>query len=235
MFRTAARRARIDAVIYFAAFNPVSTHAPFHYAVSTTYCNETENTMKSASAANTIALHSIRVESPCTASWANMRGDDRVRHCNDCNKNVFNLSAMPEAEAAALLNDNVDGALCVRFYTRADGTVMTSDCSISTRAATRRTLRKVPVMAGAALLAVSAASVALAEPAPVDKTAKPEVVTLGYATMGAPEASPTAVAPAAAGSTAVLPARPVATRMMGKPLFQAAPPTPVKNDQAPSH
>ncbi|HEY0062420.1 MAG TPA: hypothetical protein VGC21_09885, partial [Telluria sp.] len=53
--------------------------------------------------ANVIALHRISIASPCTASWDLMQGDERVRHCGDCNKNVFNLSAMPEAEAATLL------------------------------------------------------------------------------------------------------------------------------------
>lgn len=134
----------------------------------------------------TIALHSIQIASPCTASWAAMKGDDRVRHCNDCNKNVFNLSAMPEAEGAALLAGNTDGELCVRFYRRADGTVMTSDCSTSARAYTRRTLRKLPGMAGAAVLAMSAAGAAAEEPIPVVTITGQKVHVAATMAMGAP-------------------------------------------------
>lgn len=135
---------------------------------------------------NTIALHRIDVPSPCTASWDKMKGDDRVRHCSDCNKNVFNLSAMAAAEATTLLADNQNGDLCVRFYRRPDGTVMTSDCSTSTRAFARRTLRKLPAMAGATVLALSAASAGAgqADPAP------PKVVpVLGAVIPPAPPAS----------------------------------------------
>ncbi|ATQ78057.1 hypothetical protein CR152_28775 [Massilia violaceinigra] len=103
-----------------------------------------------------ITLHRIEIASPCTASWDKMTGNDRVRHCKDCNKNVFNLSAMPATEAAALLAENHNGDLCVRFYQRQDGTVMTSDCSDSPRAAVRQAWRKLPGIAGAAVLALSA-------------------------------------------------------------------------------
>ncbi|CUI03863.1 hypothetical protein [Massilia antarctica] len=120
-----------------------------------------------------IALRHIDIASPCTASWDKMKGDDRVRHCNDCNKNVFNLSDMPQADAAALLADNHDGNLCVRFYRRQDGTVMTSDCGDSPRAAVRQAWRKLPFMAGAAMLALSAAGCAVSDPVPVSTVDAP--------------------------------------------------------------
>ncbi|MCE3607059.1 hypothetical protein LXA47_26165 [Massilia sp. P8910] len=119
------------------------------------------------------ALRHIDIASPCTASWDKMKGDDRVRHCNDCNKNVFNLSAMAQADAAALLADNHDGNLCVRFYRRQDGTVMTSDCGDSPRAAVRQAWRKLPFMAGAAMLALSAAGCAVSDPVPVSTVDAP--------------------------------------------------------------
>ena len=171
-------------------------------------CQETDFTMTHTP--KTIALHSIQVAAPCTASWAAMQGDDRVRHCGDCNKSVFNLSAMPEAEAAALMAANTDGELCVRFYRRADGTVMTSDCSTSARAYTRRTLRKLPVMAGAALLAMSAAGASADEP----KTAPQKHEAAATMTMGAPMAT---VVPAEAAAS---PAKTEVVRVtMGKPSF----------------
>ncbi|MCE3607064.1 hypothetical protein LXA47_26190 [Massilia sp. P8910] len=103
-----------------------------------------------------ITLQRIEIASPCTASWDKMKGDDRVRHCNDCNKSVFNLSAMPATQAAALMAEDSRGELCVRFYRRQDGTVMSGDCGDSPRAAVRQAWRKLPGIAGAALLALSA-------------------------------------------------------------------------------
>ncbi len=129
--------------------------------------------------ARTIALHRIDIATPCTASWDEMRGDDRVRHCNDCNKNVFNLSAMPEAEAADLLAENHSGELCVRFYRRTDGTLMTSDCGTSQRAQVRQAWRKLPGVAGMAVLALSAAACSAGEAVPV-----------AMPLMGAPPATP---------------------------------------------
>ena len=45
-------------------------------------------------------LDDIQIATPCSASWDDMRGDDRVRHCGDCRMNVYNLSEMTRAEAA---------------------------------------------------------------------------------------------------------------------------------------
>lgn len=56
-----------------------------------------------------------------------MTGDDRVRHCSLCRLNVYNLSGMSRNEAENLLR-NSEGRLCVRYYERADGKVMTKDC-----------------------------------------------------------------------------------------------------------
>jgi hypothetical protein len=66
-----------------------------------------------------------------------MAGDERVRHCSHCKMNVFNLSEMPDKEAETLLR-KTNGRLCVRYYQRADGTVMTRDCPVGLRAIRRR-------------------------------------------------------------------------------------------------
>ena len=79
-----------------------------------------------------------------------------------CRKDAYNLSAMPRPEAAALLAGNVDGNLCVRFYRRGDGTVVTSDCGTSTPVKVRRMLGKVPRAATAAAGVAGAAAVAVA-------------------------------------------------------------------------
>jgi hypothetical protein len=74
-------------------------------------------------------LDNLRIATPCTADWDLMAGDDRVRFCGLCEKNVYNLSAMSRAEAEDLVRAR-EGRLCVRLYQRSDGTVITSDCPV---------------------------------------------------------------------------------------------------------
>jgi len=71
----------------------------------------------------------LRIASPCKAPWEAMDGDDRVRFCRECNRNVYNLSAMTENEARRVVAER-EGRLCIRFYQRRDGTVLTSDCPV---------------------------------------------------------------------------------------------------------
>lgn len=82
-------------------------------------------------------LESLKVASPCPASWEGMTGDDRVRHCGGCRKNVYNLSAMSRREAENLVR-TTECRLCVRFFRRADGTVLTADCPVGLAAVRRR-------------------------------------------------------------------------------------------------
>jgi hypothetical protein len=94
-------------------------------------------------------LDNVRVATPCRANWDRMLGDDRVRHCNDCNKNVFNLSAMTRDQAEALIVAK-NGDLCARYYQRTDGTILLADCTVGMSQRNNRRL----VAAGAfALLA----------------------------------------------------------------------------------
>ena len=85
-----------------------------------------------------------------------MEGDDRVRFCGECRKNVYNLSALPRAEAERLLQER-EGNLCVRLYKRADGTVMTTDCPVAVRRLRVRRIVGMTAGLGAAVLAVTAA------------------------------------------------------------------------------
>lgn len=86
-----------------------------------------------ASTRNIIPLEAIHVASPCKASWAKMQGDDASRFCGSCEKHVYNLSAMTRAEAENLVAEK-EGKLCVRFYQREDGTMLTSDCKVGAAA-----------------------------------------------------------------------------------------------------
>jgi hypothetical protein len=99
-------------------------------------------------------LDDLRVAAPCKAKWDDMAGDDRVRFCAQCAKNVFNVSAMPRKEAEAMLAGSAAPDLCVRFYRRADGTVLSGDCAVGVR---RRRRRRGIVGAIAGLLASASA------------------------------------------------------------------------------
>ncbi len=87
-------------------------------------------------------LDQIKIASPCTADWEQMQGDDRVRFCGECKKNVFNLSAMTRRDAEALLRET-NGNLCTRLYRRTDGTVLTADCPVGIRVKMTRVRRRV--------------------------------------------------------------------------------------------
>src|SRR5947207_1881563 len=84
-------------------------------------------------------LDGLQIASPCSASWEAMSGTDQVRYCQHCQKNVYNLSGMSRRHAEALVRAN-EGRLCVRFYRRRDGTVLTDNCPVGLRAARRRLL-----------------------------------------------------------------------------------------------
>lgn len=69
-----------------------------------------------------------------------MIGTERRRFCGDCQLNVYNLSGMSQREAENLLT-NSEGRLCVRFFRRADGTILTKDCPVGWQAVKRRVSR----------------------------------------------------------------------------------------------
>lgn len=85
-------------------------------------------------------LDDIKIASPCSADWNEMYGNDRKRFCGDCKLNVYNLSDMTRAEAENLLMIS-EGRLCVRFFRRADGTVLTKNCPVGWRAVKQRASR----------------------------------------------------------------------------------------------
>ena len=94
-------------------------------------------------------LDGVRIAAPCRADWEKMAGDERMRYCGECSLHVYNLSGMTKREAEALIA-NAEGCLCVRFYRRADGTVLTRNCPVGLRALKQRATR----VAGATLSAV---------------------------------------------------------------------------------
>jgi hypothetical protein len=84
-------------------------------------------------AASSLRLDNLQVASPCSAAWESMTGTECVRFCASCGLNVYNLSAMNRDEAEALIIQKEE-RLCVRFFRRDDGTIITRDCPIGLRA-----------------------------------------------------------------------------------------------------
>lgn len=82
-------------------------------------------------------LSHVRVAAPCRADWERMRGNERVRFCGECSMNVYNLSNMSKKDAEALIL-SAEGRLCVRFYSRSDGTILTKNCPVGLQALKRR-------------------------------------------------------------------------------------------------
>lgn len=82
-------------------------------------------------------LSHVRVATPCRADWEKMRGNERVRFCGECSMNVYNLSNMSKKDAEALIL-NTEGRLCVRYYARSDGTILTRNCPVGLQAFKRR-------------------------------------------------------------------------------------------------
>lgn len=93
----------------------------------------------------------LRIASPCTADWDGMAGDDRSRHCAQCNLSVYNFAELTRAEIEELVATR-EGRLCARLYRRADGTMITKDCPVGFQMKVRRISR----IAGVALVGAMA-------------------------------------------------------------------------------
>ncbi len=130
-------------------------------------------------------LARTKVASPCHESWNTMRGNDRARFCDRCSQHVYNLSEMTSEEAEALLYEH-SGDLCVRFFQRADGTVMTRDC----RVGQARKRRRRTIAAGLGVAAVTTSLIGAQAPGPepvakqVPEPSVASAVPLEQVTMG---------------------------------------------------
>jgi len=80
----------------------------------------------------TSPLRNVKVASPCPADWDRMIGDERARFCGQCELNGYNLSAMSTLEAESLIA-RTEGRLCIRYYRRKDGSIITQNCPVGLR------------------------------------------------------------------------------------------------------
>ena len=92
-------------------------------------------------------IDSIRVENPCTESWEEMTGNDRVRFCSHCAKDVNNLSAMSRKDALRLVRRS-GGSLCIRYVQHP-----ITKAPVFAEQLTHITRRRVPLMAATVMSA----------------------------------------------------------------------------------
>jgi hypothetical protein len=117
-------------------------------------------------------LDDVRIAAPCKANWDAMPGDDHVRFCGQCEKNVYNLSSLSREEAEALLVAR-EGKMCVRLFRRDDGTVLTDDCPVGVKKRRRRRTA-VALFGGGMMAAATAASAGLSSQAPMGSIVPPD-------------------------------------------------------------
>jgi len=118
--------------------------------------------MVTSSHSKTPSLDLVQIASPCTADWDAMSGDERMRHCGDCNLNVYNISDMSRDEALAFLAQR-EGGTCVRMLKRPDGTVITRDCPVGLAAVRAKFVRLSLATAGLILAMLTTATAACAK------------------------------------------------------------------------
>ena len=70
-------------------------------------------------------LDSIEVKTPCLQSWEEMAGNEQVRFCSHCAKDVHNLSEMTRREARKIVAKS-SGGICVQYIRRPDGRIQTA-------------------------------------------------------------------------------------------------------------
>lgn len=98
-------------------------------------------------------LDVIEIPEPCQVPWETMSGDERIRFCGMCKKNVYNISELSNSEAESFLGENL-GSVCLSFIRRADGTIVTDNCPKilkPVRAGFRRLKKIVAIVLGAVI------------------------------------------------------------------------------------
>ncbi len=112
-------------------------------------------------------VNDLRIASPCDVPWSSMDGDDRTRHCGQCDRKVHNVARLSAEEVVELLRDS-DHPPCFQIWRRADGTVLTSDCPIGARRLRNR--RRVPLAMSLTALLTACGGLAGQENGPPART-----------------------------------------------------------------
>ncbi len=101
---------------------------------------------------------SIDVPDPCPQSWDAMHGEDKARFCANCEKDIYNFSAMTRNEAKKLLQSKE--SVCVRIEKSADGKIKTLKKQF------HQITRRIPIAAGVLSASLTITAVATAQKRP---------------------------------------------------------------------
>jgi hypothetical protein len=121
-------------------------------------------------------LSRLAVGSPCEASWDGMAGDERRRHCAQCDQKVFDFERMAPREIAALIEAS-RGRLCGRITRTPEGRLVTLEPPAPVLPPSSWLTRRVsPTVAAVitALLGLSAVAADAPVQAPAETSAAPE-------------------------------------------------------------
>jgi hypothetical protein len=69
----------------------------------------------------------VTLGTPCSMRWSDLKGTDSVRHCQKCQKSVYNSEKLTTAQILEFVK-TPQTAPCLMLYRRRDGTLMTADC-----------------------------------------------------------------------------------------------------------
>jgi hypothetical protein len=104
-------------------------------------------------------MRRTELATPCTANWDEMSGDEKIRHCRQCDLNVYNVSAMTDEEVLEQMVMLTAGKkVCMSLYRRSDGTFITKDCPVGLSRLQEKARHAASWIAGGLSLLVSLAS-----------------------------------------------------------------------------
>lgn len=131
-------------------------------------------------------LDSIDVKSPCNENWDEMFGNEEVRFCSHCAKNVHNLSAMTRQKAEELVK-NSNSKLCVRYVKNPNGKIVTAPPTLT------KITRRATIAASILATSLTLSTIAYSQGEPIVKkdkstqtqkdTAKKDETNQGFATI----------------------------------------------------
>jgi hypothetical protein len=90
-----------------------------------------------------------RKASPCSSVWDGTPGSERVRYCEQCRLQVYDFSAMDDAEAKEYVFKREEISEPT-FYRRKDGKFLTSNCLVGAK----REFNQMLVLSGGAVLVI---------------------------------------------------------------------------------
>lgn len=114
-------------------------------------------------------LDAVRVETPCEQDWKTMRGNDEVRFCDHCAKDVHNLSAMTRKRARKLVAES-NGNICIRYARRPDGKIQTIKNTL------HQITRRTGIAAGVLGTSLTVSALAYAQETPLNPTESVQIV-----------------------------------------------------------